>query len=245
MSVQCFKLVDRFRFRPNRISTFFRRGILVKSIPFGGERRRRLGLASTVPAGARRNTERFLTACAAISFAICLVSVPAHAQDAHASRPVEFGVLAGGVGVTGEFRGKMSSGLAVGATLQFPLSPRWLAVRADLMYMAICDHLPTCHGLSDVISSEPSEIASGGLSVVARLNAPQNHWSPYVVAGVAAYHMGHFISPAVATIHTNPLGWQGGLGVEVRSSRHVFFAEMRYMTIAPGGVAPVVIGMRF
>jgi hypothetical protein len=32
---------------------------------------------------------------------------------------------------------------------------------------------------------------------------------------------------------------------EVRSSRHAFFAEMRYMTIAPGGVVPIVIGMRF
>ncbi|MFI5233786.1 MAG: hypothetical protein ACHQSE_14905 [Gemmatimonadales bacterium] len=218
----------------------------MKRIRFGSERRRRLVLASTLGTDARRNTARFLVACA-ISTAIGLFGNLAHAQDVTATRPVEFGLMAGGVGVTGQFRGKMSSGPAVGATLQFPLSRRWLALRADLMYMAIRNHLPTCPGLPAdcVISSAPTEIASGGLSVVTRLNGLDSHWSPYVVAGVAAYHVGHFISPAVATIHTNPFGWQGGLGVEVRSSRHVFFAEMRYMTIAPGGVAPVMIGMRF
>jgi hypothetical protein len=52
-------------------------------------------------------------------------------------------------------------------------------------------------------------------------------------------------SPLVATMHTNQFGWQGGIGVEVRSSKHVFFVEIRYMTIAPGGVVPAVIGMRF
>jgi hypothetical protein len=183
----------------------------------------------------------------AVSLAIWLFGNPAHAQDAPAGRSVEFGVMAGGVGVTGQFRGKMSSGLAVGATLQLPLSPRWLALRADLMYLAISNQQPACSNLLDNCVGDVglTEIASGGLGVVARLNAPESHWVPYVVAGLATYHMGHFISPGVATIHTNPFGWQGGLGIEVRSSRHVFFAEMRYMTIAPGGVAPVVIGMRF
>ena len=152
--------------------------------------------------------------------------------------------MAGGVGVTGQFRGKMSSGLAVGAVLQRPLSPRWLALRADLLYLAISNPAEPCPDFRGNCSSA-SEIASGSLGVVARLNARESRWSPYAVAGVAAYHIGHFISPAVGTIHTNPFGWQGGLGIEVRSSRHVFFAEVRYMTVAPGGVAPVVLGMRF
>jgi hypothetical protein len=190
----------------------------------------------------RRNMERLL-AVWATSMAIWLFGIPAHAQDVPASRPVEFGVTAGGVGVTGQFRGRMSSGLAVGAMLQVPLSPRWLALRADLLYVAIANWEP-CADFRGYCSSTATEIASGSLGVVARLNAPEHHWSPYVVAGVATYHIGHFIS-GVPSIHTNPFGWQGGLGFEVRSSRHVFFAEMRYMTIAPGGVVPVVVGMRF
>jgi opacity protein-like surface antigen len=215
----------------------------VKRIRFGSERRRRLILASTLRMDTRRNTERFLVACA-ISIAIWPLGNTARAQDVSAARPLEFGLMAGGVGVTGQFRGKMSSGIVGGAVLQIPLSPRWLALRADLMYMAIVDPNEPCPDFRGNCSSA-SEIASGGLGVVARLSATERHWSPYVVAGVATYHIGHFISPAVATIHTNPFGWQGGLGVEVRSSRHVFSAEMRYMAMAPGGVAPIVIGMRF
>jgi opacity protein-like surface antigen len=150
--------------------------------------------------------------------------------------------------VTGQFRGKLSSGLAGGAELQFPLSSRWLALRTDLLYESIADYQHACASPlpGDCAGrTEPSQVVSGSLGVVARLNGSDAHWSPYAVAGVAMYHVGTSNSPLVATMHTNQFGWQGGIGVEVRSSKHVFFVEIRYMTIAPGGVVPAVIGMRF
>lgn len=225
----------------DRISTFLLE-VFVKRIRDGGDRGPRFGFARTRTV-MRRN------ACFRIVCALSVVMWPfsnaAQAQDAPSSRPVEIGIMAGGVGVTGQFRGKMSSGLAGGVTLQLPLSPRWLALRADLQYAAISNRPIGCPDFRGNCDYGPSEIASGSLGVVARLNAAEARWSPYVVAGVAAYHVGHFISPEVGTIHTNPLGWQGGLGIEVRSRKRTFFAEMRYMTIAPGGVFPVVVGMRF
>ena len=190
--------------------------------------------------------KRAIVACA-ISIAIWPLGNKVCAQGITTGGSGGFGLTAGGVGVTGQFRGTMSSGVAIGAVLQLPLPPRWLALRADLMYLSITNKLPTCSNLLDNCLSDPgaSEIASGGLAVVARLNARESSWSPYIVAGVATYHVGHFLSAAVAAVRTNPFGWQGGIGIEVRSSKRVFFAESKYMTIAPGGVVPVVIGMRF
>jgi opacity protein-like surface antigen len=216
----------------------------VRNIRFGSGRRRRLGLGSTVPIDRRRPAERFLALCA-VSTAIWLLGNPARAQDARASRPVEFGVMAGGVGVTGQFRGRISSGPAAGAEAQFHLSPRWLALRADLMYMSIANfQTPCAPGFCSMISNE-TRVMSGGLGVVARLGAPDARWSPYVIGGIATYHVDKSDSFLMATVRTNPFGWQGGLGIEVRSPKRAFFAEMRYMTIAPGGVVPIMVGMRF
>jgi opacity protein-like surface antigen len=209
-------------------------------------RRRRLVLAATLPTDTRRTADRVLAVCA-VSVAIWLFGNPAHAQDAPASRPVEFGVMAGGVGVTGQFRGRISSGPAAGAEAQFSLSPHWLALRADVMYQGINNYQITCHPDPNFCSLDgnATRVVSGGVGVVARLNAPDARWSPYVVAGIATYYVDKSDSFLMATVRTNPFGWQGGLGIEVRSSRHVFFAEMRYMTIAPGGVVPIMVGMRF
>lgn len=182
--------------------------------------------------------------CAA-STAIWPVSNAAHAQDTTATRPIQFGLMAGGVGVTGQFRGRISSGPAGGVTLHIPLSPLWLALRADLLYQSIANYQTPCAPRFCGGSSNETRIVSGGFSVVMRLNTPDARWSPYVVAGIAKYSVDAHDSWRMATVQTNPFGWQGGVGIEVRSPRHAYFAEMRYMTIAPGGVVPIVIGMRF
>ena len=229
------------------MSTFFLEAFSVKSIRFGSERRRRFVLALTLRTDARRSAERLVVACA-IPMAIGLLGNPARAQDTPSSRQVEFGLMAGGAGVTGQFRGKVSSGPAVGAELQLPLSPRWLGLRTDLLYQSIADYHHAClsgNSYDCAYSTNVSQILSGSLGVVARLNDADARWSPYVVAGVATYNVGTSNSPLVATMHTNHFGWQGGLGIEMRSPKRVLFAEIRYMTIAPGGVVPIVVGMRF
>jgi opacity protein-like surface antigen len=151
--------------------------------------------------------------------------------------------MAGGAGVTGQFRGSVSSGVAVGPEAQFSLSPGWLALRVDVLYLAVANyHSPCLNSCIFVQEDVNTQVVSGDFSVVARLNTHDARWSPYVIAGVTT----HYVSdPLKTAVRSNPLGWQGGLGIEVRSSKHVFFAEMRYMTIAPGGVVPGVVGMRF
>jgi opacity protein-like surface antigen len=190
--------------------------------------------------------ERFLAACA-ISMSVWVWGNPAHAQDAPASRPIEFGLMAGGVGVTGQFRGRISSGPSGGVEAQVSLPPHWLALRADLQYLAITNYQTPCGGRPGdcSVDGNATRVVSGGVGVVARLNAPDARWTPYVVGGIAMYRVDKSDSGRMTTVRTNPFGWQGGLGIEVRSSKHVFFSEARYMTIAPGGVVPIVVGMRF
>jgi hypothetical protein len=78
-----------------------------------------------------------------------------------------------------------------------------------------------------------TEILSGGIALVARLTGPAKRWSPYVIGGVAAYHVGTANSPIVIAGAPRPFGVQGGVGVEVRPARHTYFIEMRYMGIPP------------
>ena len=51
--------------------------------------------------------------------------------------------------------------------------------------------------------------------------------------------------PRLGTVKAAPVGAEGGVGFEVRMLQHTFFAEARYMTISPGGVLPVTVGIRF
>jgi len=40
-------------------------------------------------------------------------------------------------------------------------------------------------------------------------------------------------------------GVQAGAGVQLKRKAGALFAEIRYMSVAPGGVFPVTVGMRF
>lgn len=178
------------------------------------------------------------------------------ADQAHAS----WGAMTGGVGVTGTFRGFLEEGVTGGALALVPLPSRHLSLRADLLYNWIgtgrgdmvdvvtpggranngrCDVGITC-----LIESGWSRIVSASVSVVARVNGPSTRWSPYAFGGVAGYLTGNSDEP-LAQIRANHLGFQGGVGFEVRPMINTYFVEMRYLGIPPGGVLPITIGMRF
>ena len=49
----------------------------------------------------------------------------------------------------------------------------------------------------------------------------------------------------LAQVRSNHLGFQGGVGFEVRPANHTYVIEMRYPGIPPGGIVPITIGMQF
>jgi hypothetical protein len=180
--------------------------------------------------------------------AACVACMTLSAQDVSSSRPTEWGVMIGGVGVTGAFRGHISTGVGGGLEVQIPFPPPRVALRADVMYHTIADYRDTrgCTYVDPCADAAVgTEVLSGSVSVVARLNSPTTRWSPYIFGGVAIYHVGTANSPIEINSRPNPLGFQGGVGFEVRSGKHTYFAEMRYMGMSPGGLTPLTIGMRF
>ena len=156
--------------------------------------------------------------------------------------------MAGGVGVTDGFRGVLTGGPVGGIEAQVPLDVRRLSIRADVMYSWIDGYHSGCGGGSDPgfcgYVDTWSRLISTSLSLVARLNDPVTRWSPYVFGGIVGHITGSPDEPLRA-IRTNHLGMQGGVGFEYRPGKRTYFAELRYLGMPPGGVVPIVIGMRF
>ena len=196
-----------------------------------------------------------------ISFVCALLLSQTGAAQEAVDRPhASWGIMTGGVGVTGAFRGFLEEGVTGGALALFPLPSRHFSLRADLLYNWIgsgrgdmvdvlapggganngrCDV-----GIGCLVESAWSRIVSTSFGVVARLNDPSTGWSPYAFGGVAAYLTGNSDEP-LAQIRANHLGFQGGLGFEVRPGNSTYFVELRYLGIPPGGLVPIAIGMRF
>jgi len=176
-----------------------------------------------------------------------VASVSARAQDVAGDQSVAFGFMAGIENVTGTIRdatpGIIRPGAAVGALAQFPLTSRRFAVRADVMLHWIHDDV--CNGNSGCgVSQNFSYVWSGSVDFVARLNDRATRWSPYVLAGAGAYSY-DFADGNIKALHPSHVGLQGGIGFEARPARATIFAEIRYLNISPGGVLPVVLGVRF
>lgn len=196
----------------------------------------------------------------ALLTAISSQSVVARAQDADAARQAAWGIMAGGEGVTGAYRGTLVDGVAGGVMAQFPLPSRHLSLRADLEYHWVGtsggDRVDVVHpggvgsdgrcagGILCAIGGSYSRIVATSFSLVARMNDPATRWSPYLIGGVAGYLTGNSDEP-LFQFRPNHLGFQGGVGFEVRPNKHTYFAEMRYLGVPPGGVVPITIGMRF
>lgn len=182
----------------------------------------------------------FLSICALAS-ATSMFAHSAHAQDIPNERPVSWGVMAGGENVTGAYRGSFQSGFLAGGFAQFPLPSEHFALRADVMIHMIGENDALCNERACSSENNYSILGSGALGIVARLNDARARWSPYALAGATVY----VTDDAFETFRANHLGLQGGFGLEFRPAKHTFFVEVRYMSIAPGGVVPFVIGMRF
>jgi hypothetical protein len=196
----------------------------------------------------------------ALLTAISSQSVVARAQDADAARQAAWGIMAGGEGVTGAYRGTLVDGVAGGVMAQFPLPSRHLSLRADLEYHWVGtsggDRVDVVHpggvgsdgrcagGILCAIGGSYSRIVATSFSLVARMNDPATRWSPYLIGGVAGYLTGNSDEP-LFQFRPNHLGFQGGVGFEVRPNKHTYFVEMRYLGVPPGGIVPVTVGMRF
>lgn len=182
----------------------------------------------------------------------------ASAQDAPDAMRATWGILAAGDGITGAYRGTLVAGLAGGVLAQFPLPARRLSLRADMVYHWVGtnggDQLDILGGTGGngrctggficAIEGSWSRVVATSVSVVARLNDPSTRWSPYVLGGVAAYLTGNSDEP-LHQFRPNHLGFQGGVGFEVRPGRHTYFVEIRYVGVPPGGVVPITVGLRF
>jgi hypothetical protein len=187
---------------------------------------------------------RWIFGCGA-AVIICLFSNEACAQATDAAQQDTWGIMAGGVGVTDGFRGNLSSGVTGGIEKLFPLAARHLALRADILYTWIARwQSQRCAPGACVFVDTWSRLVSGSFALSARLNDPDAKWSPYAFGGVAAYLTGNSDEP-LTYMRPNHFGFQGGVGFEVRPHEKTIFVEMRYLGIPPGGVLPVVIGMRF
>jgi hypothetical protein len=197
------------------------------------------------------------TLCAAVWLGGLLICpAPGRAQDAATALPTTWGIMAGGEAVSGAYRGTLAQGLAGGVMAQFPLPSRHLALRADLVYhwvgtmggdagsLLLGGSGRCTGGITCAVMGSYSRIVATSFSLVARLNDPATRWSPYVIGGIAGYLTGNSDEPLMQ-FRPNHLGFQGGVGFEVRPSRHTYFVEMRYMGVPPGGVLPMTIGMRF
>jgi hypothetical protein len=178
---------------------------------------------------------RLLIACAVVGLS-CLADAGAGAQA------VTWGIFAGEESATGAFS-NLDPGFAIGVLAQSPLSARAanrLVLRTDVMFSSIGNN--PCGAHCDAIFPY-SFLASASFSLIARLNDPAVRWSPYAIAGGTAYIAESL--PHIGTVKPSVVGFEGGIGFEIRLSRETLFAEARYMSISPGGVVPLTVGMRF
>jgi hypothetical protein len=176
--------------------------------------------------------------------AISLTTTAVHAQEVGIQQSVSFGVFAGGENVTGSYKSSFKPGIVAGTEAQFPLQNRRLALRADVAYHWIGETGTACFETGCVDQGRHSHMWSGSVDLIARLNDPATRWSPYVIAGGAFYLMGN-ADERLLSFQPSRVGLQGGVGFEVRPRNKTLFVELRYMSVPPGGVVPVTIGMRF
>jgi hypothetical protein len=185
------------------------------------------------------------------------------AQGTPSERSATWGVVVGGDAVTGAYRGGLDEGVVGGLVAQFPLAASHFSLRADLMYHWISDGKSDevdpvnlggpgssgssrgCRaGIDCAFFGSWSRVVSASFGLLFRVNDPAVRWSPYVVGGAAGYLTGASDEPLVG-FRPNHLGFQGGLGFEVTPHEHTYFVEVRYLGMPPGGIVPIVIGVRF
>ena len=181
---------------------------------------------------------------------LCVVGGAGRAQDTANDRPVSLGVMIGAMKLTGSYDGAFKTGVALGADAFFPLPARRLAVRADVMYHLISGNTVIClnppGGQCSGQSTPSAQFISTSADLLLHLNDPTRRWSPYVLVGAAYYITGTPSDEKLKTFDPRQAGYQFGIGTDVHSfTGATLFVELRYMSMPPGGVVPLTVGLRF
>jgi hypothetical protein len=180
---------------------------------------------------------------------LCVGGGAGRAQDTANVRPVSLGVMLGAPKMTGSYDGAFKTGVALGVDAFFPLPARRLAIRADVMYHIIGEHTVICLNQPGGQCSDQgtsSQLISTSADLLLHLNDPTSHWSPYVLVGAAYYVTGAPADEKLKTFDPRQAGYQFGIGTDVHSfTGATLFVELRYMSMPPGGVVPLTVGLRF
>jgi hypothetical protein len=181
--------------------------------------------------------------------ALCVAGGAARAQDTSNERPVSIGVMIGANKLAGSYDSAFKTGVVLGVDALFPLPARRLAIRADVLYHNIGEHNVICLNspigpCSDQGTS--SHLITTSADLLLHLNDPASRWSPYVLVGAAYYVTGASSAEKLKAFDPQQAGYQVGIGTDVHSSTSaIFFVEIRYMSMPPGGVVPLTVGLRF
>jgi hypothetical protein len=181
--------------------------------------------------------------------ALCVAGGATRAQDTSNERPVSFGVMIGANKLAGSYDGAFKTGVVLGVDALFPLPARRLAIRADVLYHNIGEHSVVCltspGGPCSDQDTSPHLITTSA-DLLLHLNDRASRWAPYVLVGAAYYLAGASSSEKLKTFDPHQAGYQVGIGTDVHSFMHgTLFLEIRYMSMPPGGIVPLTVGLRF
>lgn len=164
-----------------------------------------------------------------------LLAVPLGAAPVSAQRAT-LGVAGGMSLANGGFHGDGSAGWHALVTLGVDRRMQPLGLRADL-----------AHSRSELqagVGVEAGEraVTSASLNLTYRLPMTRSPFSPYVIAGLGAYHT---VCARVAECgDATRRGWNAGLGTRVMLVGVHAFAEARYHRSGTAEYVPITFGLR-
>jgi hypothetical protein len=168
-----------------------------------------------------------------------LLSVVVLAATARAQAPVSIGV-AGGVSLpSGDFGDAANTGWHALGTIGVSTLMQPLGLRLDVAYNRFADKAPALAGQD----REHFAVTSGTLNVTYRLPMTNSPFSPYLIAGLGAYHGS--CSGSLGCEGSTHFGWNGGLGINVAALGLRPFLEARYHSSKDLDFIPLTVGLRF
>jgi hypothetical protein len=91
-----------------------------------------------------------------------------------------------------------------------------------------------------------SHLIATSADLLLHVNDPASHLSPYVLVGAAWYMTGNPSTERLKAFDPQQAGYQVGIGTDVHAFEGpTVFVELRYMSMPPGGVVPLTVGLRF
>ncbi len=173
---------------------------------------------------------RFLVA-GLVLFALALATRPAHAQLGG----ISLGAAAGVTAPSGDVKDGFKSGFHIEglAALSLPLVP--IGFRGEVAYDQMSNKTS---------GGNPLKVASGVVNATFSMPFPVFH--PYAIAGLGYYEH----NSAVAGEREGKVGFNAGVGVELKLPVIRAFGEVRYHTISFSsgtriGIIPITVGVVF